>query len=97
MSEPVSDHRSFSATLHRIGAVIVRAPGGLLIAMVGLYRWTLGPMLRWTIGPQCRYEPTCSRYFIESVRKCGAWRGAFRGVKRICRCHPWNPGGYDPP
>ena len=49
------------------------------------------------LGPRCRFEPSCSTYFIESVRKYGAIRGALRGIWRICRCNPWNPGGYDPP
>ena len=68
-------------------------PAYLLIALARLYQGTISLML----GRRCRFEPTCSAYFIESVRKYGATRGAFRGIRRICRCHPWNPGGYDPP
>ena len=68
-------------------------PGMLLIAMARIYQVTLSPLL----GRHCRFEPSCSRYFIEAVRKYGAVRGGWRGVKRIGRCHPWNPGGYDPP
>jgi len=67
-------------------------PGGVLIAAVRVYQWTLGPL----VGPRCRYEPSCSSYFILAVRKHGAVRGAARGIARICRCHPWHPGGYDP-
>jgi uncharacterized protein len=70
-----------------------RLPAGALIAGVRLYQWTLSPML----GGHCRFHPTCSVYFIESVRKYGAVRGACRGTWRICRCNPWNPGGDDPP
>jgi uncharacterized protein len=73
--------------------LLISIPSYLLIAMVLVYQWTLSPI----VGRQCRFEPTCSRYFIGAVRKYGAIRGAWRGVKRICRCHPWNPGGYDPP
>jgi uncharacterized protein len=65
----------------------------LLIILVRIYQWTLSPML----GQHCRFEPSCSRYFIEAVEKYGAVRGACRGIWRICRCNPWNPGGYDPP
>ena len=68
-------------------------PRRLLIGIVRLYQYLIGPM----IGPHCRFQPSCSTYFIESVRKYGALRGALRGIWRICRCNPWNPGGYDPP
>ncbi|HEV3005969.1 MAG TPA: membrane protein insertion efficiency factor YidD [Pirellulales bacterium] len=72
---------------------LVRMPGHLLIALVRVYQWTLSPI----IGRQCRFTPSCSNYFIEAVRKYGAVRGALRGVWRICRCHPFHPGGHDPP
>ena len=72
---------------------LFRLPAWTLIAVVRLYQWTLSPIL----GRHCRFQPTCSAYFIESVRKYGAIRGAWRGILRICRCHPFHPGGYDPP
>jgi putative membrane protein insertion efficiency factor len=72
---------------------ILDLPRGLLIVAVRLYQWTLSPI----IGRQCRFEPTCSNYFIGAVRKYGAVRGAWRGLLRICRCHPFHPGGFDPP
>jgi putative membrane protein insertion efficiency factor len=72
---------------------LVGLPGRLLISLVRLYQILLSPIL----GRHCRFEPTCSVYFIESVQKYGAARGTWRGICRICRCHPWNPGGYDPP
>jgi uncharacterized protein len=68
-------------------------PGLALIGLVRVYQWTLSPL----VGGQCRFSPTCSNYFIEAVRKYGAVRGALRGVARICRCHPFHPGGEDPP
>ncbi|WP_236626147.1 membrane protein insertion efficiency factor YidD [Rhodopirellula baltica] len=49
------------------------------------------------MGPSCRFTPTCSAYAIESIQKHGTIRGSWRAIKRIGRCHPWNPGGYDPP
>ncbi len=70
-----------------------RLPARLLIGVVRLYQWLLSPML----GRRCKFEPTCSAYFIEAVRKYGAVRGTLRGLWRICRCNPWNRGGYDPP
>lgn len=70
-----------------------KLPSYLLIASVRLYQVTLSPFL----GRQCRYHPTCSHYFIGAVEKYGALRGSWKGVLRICRCHPFRPGGYDPP
>jgi uncharacterized protein len=72
---------------------IIRVPSRCLIGLVRVYQITLSPI----IGRQCRFHPTCSNYFIGAVEKYGAARGAWRGIKRICRCHPWNSGGVDPP
>jgi putative membrane protein insertion efficiency factor len=72
---------------------LIRLPGNLLIFMVRMYQVCISPML----GRNCRYTPTCSAYFIEAVQKYGAIRGGFKGVCRICRCHPFHKGGYDPP
>ncbi len=65
----------------------------ILIGMVRLYQLTLSPLL----GRCCRFEPSCSNYFIQAVRKYGPLKGAWRGLWRIGRCHPFHPGGYDPP
>jgi putative membrane protein insertion efficiency factor len=64
-----------------------------LIGGVWFYRLVLRPVLPTV----CRFEPSCSEYFIQAVRKYGPVRGACKGVGRICRCNPWNTGGYDPP
>lgn len=74
-------------------ASFVGLPSWLLIAAVRLYQLLLSPL----IGRTCRFDPSCSAYFILSVQKYGALRGALRGLARICRCHPFHPGGYDPP
>ena len=79
--------------MSRLGQQLWHLPGTLLIAAVRVYQWTLSPL----IGRQCRFEPTCSNYFIGAVRKYGAVRGAWRGVKRVGRCHPFHPGGVDLP
>lgn len=64
----------------------------LMIALIRLYQYTLSGLF----GPQCRFYPSCSNYFIEALRAHGAAKGAWLGARRICRCHPWHPGGYDP-
>jgi len=79
--------------LRQLLTFLIRLPGLILIGLVRLYQFFLSPLL----GRHCRFEPTCSRYFIEAVRKYGAIRGALKGIWRICRCNPWTPGGYDPP
>ncbi len=68
-------------------------PSLLMIGMVRGYQFLISPLL----GPRCRFTPTCSQYFIESVKKYGALRGSLRGMWRICKCHPFHPGGDDPP
>lgn len=65
----------------------------VLIGLIRIYQWAISPLL----GPVCRFEPSCSRYMVGSLRKYGLVRGVLRGVRRLLRCHPWNPGGYDPP
>jgi putative membrane protein insertion efficiency factor len=65
----------------------------VLIGLVRLYQFFFSPIF----GRQCRFYPTCSEYFIKAVRKHGAVVGTIRGIGRILRCHPWHPGGYDPP
>ncbi len=65
----------------------------ILIVSVRCYQMCLRPIL----PAVCRFHPSCSEYLILAVRKYGPLRGAWKGAGRICRCHPWNSGGYDPP
>jgi putative membrane protein insertion efficiency factor len=77
----------------RCVAVLRTLLANFLIALVRFYQIVLRPIL----PSVCRFTPSCSEYFILAVRKYGPVRGACKGVGRICRCHPWHPGGYDPP
>lgn len=63
----------------------------ILIGIIKIYQW----FSKFT-PPVCRFTPTCSQYTIEAIQKYGVLKGGWLGVKRICRCHPWNKGGYDP-
>ena len=64
----------------------------LLLALIRIYKYVISPFL----GRRCRFFPSCSEYAAEAVEKYGAFKGAYLGLKRISRCHPWNPGGFDP-
>jgi len=64
-----------------------------LIVSVRLYQVSLRPLF----PSVCRFYPSCSEYFIQAVELYGPYRGSWRGIRRLCRCHPWHPGGYDPP
>lgn len=72
---------------------VTQLPAYSLIGAVRLYQTFLSPLL----GGQCRFHPSCSEYFIGAVRKHGAVSGGLRGIWRIMKCHPFHPGGYDPP
>jgi uncharacterized protein len=63
-----------------------------LTFLIRLYRLAISPLL----GPNCRFYPTCSCYAEEAIHQHGALRGVYLAARRILRCHPWNPGGYDP-
>ncbi len=66
--------------------------GRLLILLIRFYQTAISPM----IGPHCRFYPTCSHYTIQAIERQGIFKGLYLGVRRLSRCHPWNPGGFDP-
>lgn len=64
-----------------------------LILLVRAYQLLIAPALR----PSCRFEPSCSRYAVETLSKDGLVKGLAKTTWRLCRCHPFGKGGYDPP
>jgi putative membrane protein insertion efficiency factor len=67
-------------------------PRLLALVALGLYRAVLSP----AIGPACRFAPSCSAYMAEAIERYGLVRGGWKGLKRVARCHPFHPGGFDP-
>ena len=65
---------------------------GILLGIIRLYQRTLSQAL----PPSCRFQPSCSEYGYEAIDRYGTWRGGWLTIKRISRCHPFHPGGYDP-
>jgi putative membrane protein insertion efficiency factor len=61
--------------------------------LIRLYQLTLSPYL----GRSCRFYPSCSNYALEAIELHGAWRGGWLTLRRLSRCHPFHPGGFDPP
>lgn len=64
----------------------------LILFLIRGYRRLISPLF----PPVCRFYPTCSAYFLQAVEKYGAAKGSWLGIKRILKCHPFHPGGYDP-
>lgn len=65
---------------------------GLVIGVIRLYQCTVS-----RVTPRhCRFLPTCSQYAVEAIGRYGVWKGGGLAVRRVMRCHPWHPGGYDP-
>lgn len=64
----------------------------ILLALIRAYQYTLRPML----GSNCRFYPSCSDYAREAIERHGALRGLWLAVKRVGKCHPYHPGGFDP-
>ena len=64
----------------------------MLLAALAAYRYLFRPLL----GANCRFYPSCSDYASEAIKRHGALRGALLALRRVSRCHPWHPGGFDP-
>ena len=64
----------------------------LMVVLIRVYQYTLRPLL----GAHCRFAPSCSEYAIAAIERHGAIKGTGLAARRVMRCHPYHPGGYDP-
>jgi putative membrane protein insertion efficiency factor len=67
-------------------------PGSVLRALIRAYQFGISPLL----GPRCRFYPSCSDYALEAIAVYGIAKGSWLALRRLARCHPWHPGGFDP-
>ena len=81
---------------HLAGSMATRLARAL-IGLVRLYQLILSPLITVLVGRVCRFEPSCSRYAVACLETHGAARGSLLSVRRLCKCHPFHPGGHDPP
>lgn len=81
-----------SALMRRAQNAVMRMVKSICLFLIWYYQNGISPWL----GANCRYRPTCSAYAREAIEKYGAIKGSWLAVKRIARCHPGHPGGYDP-
>ena len=87
-----------AASGFKIKEWIWRLPRNFLVALVLFYRWFLSPLKFAIFGPgaRCRYEPSCSAYALEALRRHGLFYGSWLALRRLLRCHPWAGHGPDP-
>ncbi|MFB3904338.1 MAG: membrane protein insertion efficiency factor YidD [Acidobacteriota bacterium] len=63
-----------------------------MVALIRVYQKVISPLL----PRACRFHPSCSEYMCQAIQKFGVVKGSWLGIKRVSRCHPWHPGGFDP-
>lgn len=88
-SSPLQRGRSGIFTVAHFFTKILRMTA---ISLIISYKMAISPLL----PPACRFTPTCSQYMIDAIERYGIFKGVYLGVRRLLRCHPFHPGGYDP-
>ncbi|UCH78188.1 MAG: membrane protein insertion efficiency factor YidD [Candidatus Coatesbacteria bacterium] len=78
--------------MKKLGNALTVAARVVFVGLIRAYQYTLGPLMPLS----CRFEPSCSRYAVEAIQRHGPWRGVVLAARRLLRCHPFHPGGYDP-
>ena len=77
---------------HTLNRIPDSFPTRVAVALIRVYQRVLSPVF----PPSCRYSPSCSQYAIEAIGRFGVIRGGWKSLRRLLRCHPFHPGGYDP-
>lgn len=78
-------------TWSSVWSTVRHLPASVLLGLLWVYQRVVSPLT----PPTCRFYPSCSGYAVLAVRRHGALRGGWLAVRRVARCHPWNPGGVD--
>jgi hypothetical protein len=84
--------QNLKETLRIVYISIIKLLAFPFILIIKIYQLLISPIL----PANCRYQPTCSHYTVEALKKYGIFKGGWLGIKRISRCHPWGSSGYDP-
>jgi putative membrane protein insertion efficiency factor len=84
--------QNFKETARTVYRTILKLLAFPFILIIKMYQLLLSPIL----PANCRYQPTCSYYTVEALKKYGIFKGGWLGIKRISKCHPWGGSGYDP-
>jgi hypothetical protein len=81
-----------SKAMQKVASFLIQIPKRIVLIIIWVYQNTFSRLT----PPSCRFQPTCSNYGYEAIEKYGLLKGGWLAIKRIGRCHPFNPGGYDP-
>lgn len=79
-----------------LGTPVSRLVQLVLLGLLAGYQRVVSPVIAAIAGPRCRFAPSCSEYAVRAVRIHGPWRGSWLAVRRLLRCQPFHPGGFDP-
>ena len=96
--QPSILNHSEKAGTHTLFGLLMSMPAKAAQALLRIYQWILSPLKSFFFGASCgcRFQPTCSCYAYDAFGHFGFRKGLWFTVRRLLRCHPWHPGGYDP-